>query len=163
MNPGSIPRLPPQNALLICAANWLVPGLGFILVGDRARGVTLFVLLTACFVIGVLLGGYILQPTFSMRSPEFNLVAILTYLTQACFAGGWLALQGLHAAASGNPEGFFNLQRLAASNAYSDIGSFHLIVAGGMNYLSTIRLYDLLTGQSELSAPDYRPETEAKP
>jgi hypothetical protein len=127
--------------------------------GDLKRGAAFAVLIPAVFVAGIGYGGYILEPVWHFRNPEFNLVAVLTYVTQAFFGLGWLALQGLHLASEQSPESFFNLQRLAATHTFSDLGSFHLVVAGGLNYLSTVRLYDLLTGNEDLSAPDYKPET----
>lgn len=119
--------------------------------------------------VGIAMGGYILPPVWNFRNPDFNPVALLTYLVQMFHGSMWLGLQGLQHAAEGTPSAFFNMQRLAATNSYSDIGSFHLVVAGGLNYHSTVRLYDLLTGSPELSAPDYEAEraraageTEAK-
>lgn len=137
--------------MALCLANWLVPGLGFVLTKDVARGVILFVVINACFAIGLFLGGYILPPlSWTPFSPNFNLVAILTYLAQFFHGGGWLALQYLQNLAAGDPEANFNMQRLGAMT-YSDLGAFHLVVAGSLNYFSTVRLYDLLAGNPELS------------
>lgn len=162
---SSTPQLPPRStasALWICATNWLIPGLGFVLAGDKKRGAALFVLITAVSIAGIAMGGYIMVPVWSIRNPDFNPVALLTYLVQAFHGCVWLSLQYLHEASGANPGAFFNLQRLAATYSYSDLGCLHLVVAGGLNYHSTVRLYDILTGSPELSAPDYEAELAAK-
>ncbi len=147
-----IPRTSKEKAFLYCFLNWLVPGLGYILCKDYPRGLTLLVLINACFVIGVFLGGYILPPlSWVPRNPEFNLVSILTYLSQAFHGSGWLGLQYLHEASSSDPEAYFSLTNLAGKSSYSDLGVFHLVVAGGLNYFATVRLYDLMAGTPELS------------
>ena len=131
--------------------NWLIPGAGFLLVRDYQRGVTLFLAINGCFAIGLLMGGYVLAPaSFDPRAEGFNLVGLLTYLAQAFHGGGWLLLQGAQSAAADNPEAFFNLHRLAA-RTYSDLGAFHLVVAGCLNYFATMRLYDLVAGTPELT------------
>lgn len=149
MTPGTLPRKSVPAALGLCLVNWLVPGLGFFLVGDRLRGTVLFLIITFCFVVGALMGGYVLAPgSWHPRSPEFNLVTVLTYLAQSFNGGGWLLVQWLQGAAEGNPEAAFNLVRLG-TRTYSDLGVLHYIVAGSLNYLATVRLYDLLAGTVE--------------
>ena len=138
-------------ALALCAANWLIPGLGYILSRDMARGATLFILINLCFAIGILMGGYILAPvSWAPFTPNFNLVGILTYLSQAFHGGGWLGLQGLQRAAASDTSAYFNLTALG-SKPYADLGAFHLVVAGGLNYFATVRLWDLLAGNPQLS------------
>ncbi|MCC5877313.1 MAG: hypothetical protein JJU11_13910 [Candidatus Sumerlaeia bacterium] len=157
-----IPRLSMIPAMGLCLANWIVPGLGYLLVRDFARGLALLVLINGCFAMGLFYSGYVLVPVFSYRDPEFNIVSLLTYISQAFHGGGWALLQGLHSLSGENGEGLFNLHRMA-SRPYSDLGVFHLVVAGGLNYFATVRLYDLLAGNPELSgssAPDGDGEAE---
>jgi len=142
-----IPQVDSGTALLTCLVNWLLPGAGYILCGDWKRGLVLGLVINACFVGGLLYGGYVLMPAFSPRDPEFNVVMVLTYCSQAFYGGGWLLLQILQKLSAGSPDSFFSLQALAIK-PYSDLGSFHLVVAGSLNYLATIRLYELLTGKS---------------
>ncbi len=88
--------------------------------------------------------------SFHPRGEGFNLVGLLTYIAQAFHGGGWLALQTAQNAAAENPASFFNLHNLAA-RTYSDLGAFHLVVAGCLNYFATVRLYDLMAGTPELT------------
>jgi hypothetical protein len=50
------PANPPQP-VLVGAAQWLLPGLGYWLLGQRARGVTIGVTILLLFVMGLLIGG----------------------------------------------------------------------------------------------------------
>ncbi|MCC6546649.1 hypothetical protein IT570_05725 [Candidatus Sumerlaeota bacterium] len=138
-------------ALGLCVLNWLIPGLGFALCKDFRRAGVLFVLINLCFAVGVFFGGTVLLPlSWKPFTADFNVVAILTYLSQAFHGSGWLALQALHAAAESTPDAYFNLRHMAAKT-FGDLGSFHLVVAGGLNYFATVRLYDLLAGSPEMT------------
>lgn len=148
---SQLPRLSFPIAISLCFLNWLIPGAGYIACKDYKRGIALFLITVGCFAIGLFLGGYVLRPEWSWRSPEFNFVAILTYIAQAFFGAGWLGLQLLHTVSEQDPDAFFNLHRLAGGQAYSDLGVFHLVVAGGLNYFATVRLYDLVAGSPELT------------
>jgi hypothetical protein len=162
IQPTSYPQRSASSALGLALANWLIPGAGFWIVGDRPRAITLFVVINACFAIGVLLGGHILAPVWAPRDPEFNLVAILTYSAQAFHGAGWIGLQLLQRSAAAYPESFFNMRRLAGLT-FADLGVFHLVVAGSLNYFATTRLYDLLRGMARLQ-PGVAPEpTEPTP
>ncbi len=46
--------LPPP---LIAAASWVLPGLGYLLLGQRARGITVGVTVVVLFLMGLLIGG----------------------------------------------------------------------------------------------------------
>lgn len=129
-------------ALGMCLLNLAVPGAGYAAAGDLARGALLFLLLNACFAAGLTYEGYVLVPAFDPRHPAFNIVGLLTFIVQ-CFDAGGTGLV-LLAERMGGP-----LARLLVRDpggAYSDLGAFHLLVAGGLNYFSTVRLFDLLTG-----------------
>lgn len=145
-----LPRTSIPAALGLCLLNWLVPGAGYIAVRDVPRGATLLVLTNAMLMIGIAGGGYVLAPAWSPKNPEFNVVAILTYLVESFHGGGWLALQALQKATAASPEAFFNLHRQSI-RPFSDLGVFYLVVAGGLNYFATVRLYDLLAGAPELT------------
>lgn len=137
---------------MLCLLNWLIPGAGYLAVRDVSRGITLFLVINFCFAMGVLLGGYILVPaTWSPRAAGFNLVGTLTYICQVFDGGGWLLVRILQNVSAGDADAFFNIKGQAVKT-YSDLGAFHLVVAGGLNYFATVRLYDLLAGNPELSA-----------
>ena len=145
-----LPRVSPPTALQYCLLNWIIPGAGFFAVGDKRRGIVLFVIINVVLLTGLLYGGYIAKPSFSTQDPSFNLVGILTYIVEAFHGGGWMLMQFLHSLYSDSPDAFFNLERMAAK-PYSDLGTFHLVVAGGLNYFASVRLYDLLAGNPELT------------
>jgi len=81
-----------------------------------------------------------------MRSEGFNLVTILTFFTQL-FNGGLSILSFL-------PE---VLGRGAAvlpydeTNQWADLGSFYLLVSGGMNYFVLTSTYDHFYGRKLLA------------
>lgn len=140
MNPD---RKPVPVALGLCLLNWLIPGAGFLAARDFRRGIVLFVLLNALFFLGLAYGGYLTVPALP-RTEGFNIVALLTFLVQACHGGGCALI--LVAQKSGGALGGVFAKSGGAS--YSDLGAFHFLVAGGLNYFATMRLYDLLAGDS---------------
>lgn len=116
------------------------------------------ILINGCFAIGLFYGGYVMVPVFHFRHPEFNIVSLLTYISQAFHGGGWALMQFLHTLGNENGTGWFNLHRMAA-RPYSDLGVFHFVVAGGLNYFATVRLFDLLAGNPELTGSGSREES----
>src|SRR2546428_6813112 len=42
---------------LVAVAAWALPGLGYVLIGHRARGITVGVVIVLLFVFGLLIGG----------------------------------------------------------------------------------------------------------
>lgn len=153
LTPSEYPRRNGPQALALCAANWIVPGLGFLLAGDRRRALWLFGLINGVFVAGLAFNGYIYMPPMSPRAPDFNIVATLTFIVQACNAGFTMMI--LWAGKAG-----VDLLARPAGAAFADLGAFHLLVSGGLNYFATVRLYDLLTGRA---ATEEKGEDKAKP
>jgi Family of unknown function (DUF6677) len=144
----TFPRKPVPIALGLCAINWLLPGVGFILCKDYRRGALLFVLINLVFFLGVFFGGYVDAPgSWKPFTPNFNLVTGLTYIAQSFYGGGWLCMEYLQGLGEdgGGPFNIINL----ATKTYADLGVFHLVVAGGLNYFCTVRLYDFLAGIPE--------------
>ncbi len=139
------------SALGLCVVNWFLPGVGYIAAGDRARGGILFLLLNGCFLVGLVMGGYILPPEWSFKSSNFSIVACLTYVMQMFHGIGWAA-GGIcwNMAKAGNTGEIVTFLAGRPGMTNSDLGSFHLLVAAGLNYFTTARLYDLLAGDPEL-------------
>lgn len=146
-----MPRVGVPSALGLCVVNWFLPGVGYFAAGDRVRGAILFVLLNGCFLVGLALGGYILPPEWSFKSPNFSIVACLTYVMQVFHGVGW-AVGGIcwNMAKSGEAGGVVAFLAGRPGMTNSDLGSFHLLVAAGLNYFATVRLYDLLAGDPEV-------------
>ena len=128
--------------LFVILTSWLVPGFGFFLYGRRARGLLFFFLLEGIFLAGVLLKGSVLLPDFNPRAEGFNLVTILTFVTQV-FNGG-LALVSLWPEFAGLNFAIFPANEAAP---LADLGSFLLLVSGGMNYFVTVSTYDHFYGR----------------
>ncbi len=146
-NATSLPRVGVPSALGLCVVNWFLPGVGYIAAGDRTRGLLLFVLINGCFLVGLSMGGYILPPEWSFKSPNFSIVACLTYIMQVFHGIGW-AVGGVcwKLVQSGHPGGLVAFLAGRPGMTNSDLGSFHLLVAAGLNYFATMRLYDYLAG-----------------
>lgn len=130
-------------ALALCALNWLVPGAGYLATGQIRRGWALFGLINLVFLLGLIFNGYIFVPSMNVASPLDNIVAVLTFIVQVCHAGGTLLVLGAEKV-GGLPA---TLLVRPAGAPYSDLGSFHFLVAGALNYFATTRLYDLLAGE----------------
>lgn len=154
--PSEVQLLPRKGrivAALLCVMNWLLPGTGYLAVGDTRRGLAQFAVINAVLLAGFAFGGYFLPPVFSRNDPNFSLVSLLTFLVQFFHGGGW-ALASL-AEAAARREAPLPLEALILwfggrpGAVYSDLGQFHLVVAGGLNYYSTVRLYDLLAGNPD--------------
>lgn len=105
--------------------------------GFVKRGILFFVLLQVTFLIGAALRGSVLIPEFNFRSPGFNLLNILTFITQV-FNGGLGIISmlpelfGAGAAILPNDE----------AGTFADLGAFYLLVSGGMNYFVLASTYD---------------------
>lgn len=138
------PQRPRWQAVGLALLNWLIPGAGYAAVGDFLRAGILCLIINLIFAIGLYLDGYLYVPSFRL-GPEFNIVAILTLAVQALHGGGTILL--LAAAEVGGPLGALLVRDPGAP--YSDLGAFHLLVAGGLNYVASARLYDLLVGYEE--------------
>ncbi len=117
--------------------SWLIPGYGFMRNGFVARGIFFFVILQLTFLIGVALRGAVLIPEFNFRSPGFNLVNILTFLTQV-FNGG-LGIISMLPELFGSSAAVFPHDE---SHHWADLGAFYLLVSGGMNYFVLVSTYD---------------------
>jgi hypothetical protein len=139
------PRQPAGKALGLCLVNWLVPGAGYLAAGDRVRGLSFLFLLNGCFILGLVLDGIILTPSLP-NSPSFNIVAALTFLVQVFHGGGTL---GVVLAQRFEEAGVLGLLARSGTGAYADLGAFHLLVAGGLNYLACVQLWDFLTGSED--------------
>ena len=121
--------------------SWLIPGYGFFRNGRKTRGIVFFVLLQLTFIIGASLRGSVLIPEFNFRAMGFNLVNVLTFITQA-FNGG-LSIISMLPDMLGPGAAILPYDEAAP---YADLGAFYLLVSGGMNYFVLVNTYDVFYG-----------------
>jgi hypothetical protein len=145
--PPEIAETPMKSAssfekVLVLTLSWLIPGFGFFRYGRKLRGILFFVVLEGAFLAGAMLHGSVLIPDFDRRAEGFNLVTILTFFTQL-FNGGMSFLSMM-------PELFGPKYAILPSNEaapLADLGSFLLLVSGGMNYFVLVSTYDHFYGR----------------
>lgn len=121
-------RAPSPNHVLICAAGWLVPGLGHLWLGRR-KGLIFLAVVPAMFALGLFLEGRIFPVEFSQP-----LVAL------AALANMGIGLPYFIARAMGYGAG----NVIAVTYEY---GNTFLIVAGLLNSLVVIDAFDISMGR----------------
>lgn len=131
---GARPR---GSAAITLILSWLIPGYGFIRNGHIFRGLSFFVLLQLTFAIGASLSGTVFVPEFNFRAIGFNLINILTFITQM-FNGG-LGLVSMLPEVLGPGAAILPYDEAAT---YADLGTFYLLVSGGMNYFVLVSTWD---------------------
>jgi hypothetical protein len=114
---------------LRCVAAWFVPGAGHLWLGRRQKGIVFLVVLTLLFALGLFLEGRL----FPVRVSE-PLVAL------AAVADMGLGLPFLVARLAGFGGG----RVVAATYEY---GNTFLIVAGLLNFLVILDVYDIALGR----------------
>ena len=117
------------SVALRCAAAWFVPGAGHLWLGRRQKGVVFLLVLTLMFALGLFLEGRL----FPIRLSE-PLVAL------AAVADMGLGLPFLAARLAGFGAGHV----VAATYEY---GNTFLIVAGLLNFLVILDVYDIALGR----------------
>ncbi len=129
--------------MLLC---WLIPGYGFWRFGHRRRAIYFFVTLQLTFLIGIMLRGSVFIPSFRFGSEEWNVISILTFLTQI-FNGGMALLSLLPELVNG-----VSLFPNDEAHVWADLGSFYLLVSGGMAYYVLVSTYDRFVKSRSRSA-----------
>lgn len=127
---------------MVMALSWLIPGFGFYYYGLRRRGVFLFVTLELTFLVGACMGASVLMPDFNFKSQDFNLVTILTFFTQ--MFNGLLGFVSLIPDLVG---GKFHILPYNETGGWFDLGTFYLLVSGGMNYFVLVSTWDHFYGR----------------
>jgi hypothetical protein len=120
---------PAATAYLICAAAWLLPGLGHLWLGRRQKGITFLIALTLMFAFGLWLDGALFP--FQLAEP---LVAL------GAFADLGIGLPYFIARAMGVGGG----QVVAITYEY---GNTFVIVAGLLNMLVVLDVFDIAKGR----------------
>lgn len=126
----SLPIPPP----LIALGGWALPGLGYLLIGQRARGLTIGLTILSLYVMGLLIGGMKV-----VEQPSFTDASGLNGHFTALFQKPWYVAQilagpvTLLAANIGLNDGY------AVSHArVNEIGTLYTAVAGMLNLLAMI-------------------------
>jgi hypothetical protein len=121
--------LPDTTAYLICAAAWLIPGLGHFWLGRRQKGLIFLVSLTLMFAFGLWLQGALFP--FQIAEPLVALGAL---------ADLGIGLAYIIARASGAGAG----NVVAITYEY---GNTFMIVAGLLNMLVVLDAFDIAKGR----------------
>ena|ERR1043166_6646060 len=129
-----------KEKLFVMILSWLIPGYGFFHHGFRRHALFFFIVLEATFLAGAKLQGSILWPDFNYHSEGFNLVTILTFFTQ--IFNGLLGIISLLPDLRGPAILPYN-----ETYHWADLGSFYILVSGGMSYFVLVSTYDHFYGR----------------
>ena len=128
---GSISRPSAGRLLGICAAGWLVPGCGHLLLGRKWRALILFAAILTMFLLGLAMQGDF------FRNPSDSYLQKLGWLGVWCVgAPRWVA--AFFGYSGGDP--FF---------ASADYGTAFLVTAGMLNLLTVLDAYDIAMGRKQ--------------
>ena len=119
---------------LVALASWVVPGLGYLLIRQRARGLTVGVTILTLFVLGLLIGGIrvVDQPSFtgaSGFSGHFNALFQKPWYVGQILAGPVTLLSAYVGAGQGY---------VVSHSRVNEIGTLYTAVAGMLNLLAII-------------------------
>ena len=119
-------------ALLVAGVNWLIPGAGYLLLGQVARGLTIGFTIIALFVLGILIGGvHVVDPPSFAAAHGFAEYR-MQVLMKPAYIGQFLS------GAIGLITGWIGPGQPPSHARASDIGTLYTAVAGMLNLLGTI-------------------------
>lgn len=169
------PRVPPPP--VVALAGWLVPGAGYWLIGERARGVVVCVTVLLTFIVGILIGGirvidvpgYDNSGTLRLTVVEgrrTNVAALRARPLGEVFAKPWYIGQiftGPAALAASYASLDAAQQGVPPSTArVFDIGTLYAAVAGMLNLLVMIdAAHRAAARKADVEAPLNRTDGEA--
>ncbi len=121
----------PKLASLVwlCAAAWMVPGLGHLLLGRRGRALILFCAIVIMFLMGLAMQG------------EFFTTGTASYLQTLGYFGELCVGLAMPAAR------FFGYTGGNPLFVSADFGTAYLVAAGMLNTLSVLDTYDIAMGR----------------
>jgi hypothetical protein len=116
-------------APIVAVVNWLIPGAGYLFIGQIARGLTIGITILTLFALGILIGGVhvVDPPTFT---PGVSRVA--SVLQKPWYIGQFLS------GAVGVMSGWVGPSQPASHSRVSEIGTLYTAVAGMLNLIATI-------------------------
>jgi hypothetical protein len=133
------------SGIALLVGSWFVPGLGFIVKRNYWRGVVIFLLLNATFLIGLLLQGTVIMPDWRYWSPGFNVVNCLVFIGQMGNAGAgllsWIFLTP--------DQVHLRIFQPNERGPWFDLATLYLLVSGCLNYFCVCNFYDRYLGSKE--------------
>jgi hypothetical protein len=115
---------------IVALATWVVPGSGYWLIGERARGLTVGVTIIVLFVLGLLIGGVkVVDPPPNALSSPINAITQKPWFVGQILAGPITLLT----ASIGSSEKYFT-----SHARVNEIGTLYTAVAGMLNLLAII-------------------------
>jgi hypothetical protein len=120
---------PGTTTYLICAAAWLIPGVGHLWLGRRQKGITFLIALTLMFAFGLWLEGALFP--FQLSEPLVALGAL---------ADLGIGLPYFIARATGAGDG-------TVTAITYEYGNTFMIVAGLLNMLVVLDVFDIAKGR----------------
>jgi len=116
-------------APIVAVISWLVPGAGYLLLGQVARGLTIGITILLLFVAGLLIGGVhvVDPPTFIRGHNVFNALLQKPWYIGQFFSG-----------AVGLISGWIGPSQPASHARVADIATLYTAVAGMLNLMAII-------------------------
>jgi hypothetical protein len=116
-------------APIVAVISWLVPGAGYLLLGQIARGLTIGITILLLFVTGLLIGGVhvVDPPSFIHGHNVFN-----SLLQKPWYIGQFLS------GAVGLISGWIGPNQPASHARVADIATLYTAVAGMLNLMAII-------------------------
>jgi hypothetical protein len=129
----------PPPAAIVALAGWIVPGLGYFMLGHRARAMTVGVTIVLLFAGGLLIGGVrvVDAPDFTSGAASQLPGRVLQkpwFIGQAMAGPIGLAAAYASQAAAASPE----LRDVVSHARVWEIGTLYTAVAGMLNLLAII-------------------------
>jgi hypothetical protein len=127
MSRSSARNVPPPIVALV---TWVLPGSGYWLIGERARGLTIGITIIVLFVLGLLIGGVrVVDPPAAPFSEPVNSITQKPWFVGQILAGPITLLS----AKVGESPGYF-----ASHSRVNEIGTLYTAIAGMLNLLAII-------------------------
>jgi uncharacterized protein DUF6677 len=127
----------PGSAWLMGVAAWFVPGLSHALLGKWQRALLMGGTVWLCFIIGLAIGGHL----FDLNVPENSSLPLQALPMVADIGSG-----ALYIIAWVFGYGFADDPHKAALPTY-EYGTTFLLIAGLLNYLTTLDAFDIAAGR----------------
>ena len=139
----------PPQPFLVALAGWALPGLGYLLVGQRARGLTTGVTILALFVAGLLIGGVRAldppmvpgshdRPDAPRRSLRDEILSKPWYIAQVLTGPVGLVASYGASWAGETPDGADGPRGVESHARVNEIAVLYMAVAGMLNLLTII-------------------------